>query len=60
MVNDDRQREKKYLPLPSNEKEEIESLNIGQYNKEIDEAMARIDNSEYTAHEDLEKEMASW
>jgi hypothetical protein len=43
-----------------NRKEQIEHLSIEQYNKEIDEAMARVSRGEYTTFEDLEKEMQSW
>ncbi len=65
----------KYLPLLGNEekqsllsviksflnlkKEEI-GISVEQYNKEIDEAMARMNNGEFTTHEDVEKEMESW
>jgi len=41
-------------------KDEIGAVGIEQYNKEIDEAMARINNGEFTTHEDLEKEMETW
>ena len=41
-------------------KYEIGGVGIEQYNKEIDEAMARINNGEFTTHEDLEKEMETW
>ena len=66
----------KYLPLLGNEekqsllsviksflnlkKDNTEAINIKQYNKDIDEAMARIDKGEFTTHEDLEKEMETW
>jgi hypothetical protein len=65
----------KYLPLLGNEEKQsllgvIKSFlnlkndnpvgDIPQYNKEIDEAMARIDSGSFTTHEDLEKEMGSW
>lgn len=33
---------------------------VEQYNKEIDEAMARIDAGEYINHEDLENEAERW
>ena len=48
---------KSFLSL---KKENIESFNISQYNHDIDEAMKRIDNGEFTSHEDLEKEMETW
>jgi len=67
---------KKYLPLLGNEekqsllsvirsflslkKENSDTVDIDLYNKEIDEAMSRINNGIYTTHEDLEKEMESW
>src|SRR4051812_29624841 len=63
----------KYLPLLGNEekssllvviksflslkKESSPSIDVEQYNKEIDEAMARINNGKFTTHEDVEKEM---
>jgi predicted transcriptional regulator len=66
----------KYLPLLGTEekmslltviksflnlkKENPDNINIEEYNKEIDEAMARIDNGKFTNHEDVEKEMESW
>ena len=66
----------KYLPLLGNEekktllsviksflhlkKETHEEISAEKYNKEIDEAMARMDKGEYTSHDDVEKEMASW
>ena len=36
------------------------NITIEQYNKELDEAMARVEQGEYTTFEDLEKEMKSW
>jgi len=60
----------KYLPLLGNEekqsllsviksflnlKKDDANINIEQYNREIDEAMARIDNGEFTTYEDIEK-----
>ena len=67
---------KKYLPLLGNEekmslltviksflnlkKDNPGNINIEQYNKEIDDAMARIDTGNFTTHEDIEKEMESW
>jgi len=65
---------KKYLPLLGNEEKQslltvIKSFlhlktnndsGTEQYNKDIDEAMARIDKGEFTTHEDVEKEMESW
>ncbi len=66
----------KYLPLLGNEEkttilsviksflgnseENVASIDIAAYNKEIDEAMTRINNGEFTSQEDLEKEMESW
>jgi hypothetical protein len=46
---------KSFLHLKTNNGSRIE-----QYNKDIDEAMARIDKGEFTTHEDVEKEMESW
>jgi hypothetical protein len=37
-----------------------ERISIDQYNREIDEALQRISNGEFTTFEDLEKEMQSW
>ncbi|HLT89158.1 MAG TPA: hypothetical protein VKZ57_16355 [Sphingobacterium sp.] len=37
-----------------------DAISIAQYNKELDEAMKRIDNGNFTALEALEKEMQSW
>lgn len=39
---------------------ESERINIEQYNRELDEALERISNGEFTTIEDLEKEMQSW
>ncbi len=33
---------------------------IEQYNKEIEEANARIESGKYVSHEDVEKESKSW
>jgi hypothetical protein len=35
-------------------------ITIDQYNKELDEAMERVDRGEFTTFEELEKEMKSW
>jgi hypothetical protein len=35
-------------------------VSIEQYNKEIDEAMARMDAGQFTTHEEVEKEMEKW
>ena len=35
-------------------------MTIEQYNKELDEAIERVERGEYTTFEDLEKEMQSW
>jgi hypothetical protein len=67
---------KKYLPLLGNEekislltviksflhlkKENAGNIDTEQYNKDIDDAMARIDNGHFTSHEDVEKEMELW
>ncbi|MCW3107909.1 MAG: hypothetical protein JWQ09_2415 [Segetibacter sp.] len=42
---------KNYVQL----KEEIENLNIEQYNKEIDEAVARVEAGEFYTHEEVLK-----
>ena len=66
----------KFLPLLGNEEKQsllsviksflslkkvnADSTDMLKYNKEIDEAMARIDNGIFTNHADVEKEMESW
>ena len=40
--------------------EPVQPINFQQYNKEIDEAMARIDGGEFTTQESLEKEALKW
>ncbi|WP_300602127.1 hypothetical protein [Niabella sp.] len=35
-------------------------ISIGQYNKELDAAMRRMDEDKFTTVEDLEKEMEGW
>ena len=37
-----------------------EAITIEQYNKELDEAMKRINRGEFTTLEELEREMGSW
>ena len=37
-----------------------ERISIEQYNKELDDAEARIDAGKYISHEDLEKEAKQW
>ena len=37
-----------------------ERVSIEQYNREIDEAMNRIDQGEFTTQEDVEKEAEQW
>lgn len=41
-------------------KNQTEYISVQQYNKEIDEAMERVNKGEFTTFEDLEKEMQSW
>lgn len=38
----------------------IEKVTIEQYNKKLDEAMARVNRGEFTTLQELEKEMQSW
>lgn len=38
----------------------VESITIEQYNRELDDAMTRINKGEFTTLEDLEKEMNAW
>lgn len=40
--------------------EQMQPVTVEQYNKELDEAMERIDKGGFTTLEDLEKEMQSW
>lgn len=37
-----------------------DTVDIKAYNKEINDAMKRIDDGNFTTQEDLEKEMESW
>lgn len=37
-----------------------ERISIEQYNKELDEAMRRIDEGKFTTIDDLEKEIQEW
>ena len=41
-------------------KNQPKDITIDQYNKELDEAMERVQQGEYTTFEDLEKEMKTW
>jgi len=41
-------------------KNTLSHITIKRYNKELDEAMGRVNKNEYTTFEDLEKEMRSW
>lgn len=38
----------------------LQPVSIEQYNKELDDAMQRMNNGESTTLEELEKEMQSW
>lgn len=40
--------------------EKEQRISIAQYNKELDEAMARIDAGDFVTHEDVLKEMDKW
>ena len=40
--------------------ESLTPVSIEQYNRELDEAMQRIEKGDFTALEELEKEMKSW
>jgi hypothetical protein len=40
--------------------EPVKPVTSEQYNKELDEAMKRINNGEFTILKELEKEMQSW
>ena len=39
---------------------QFEPASIEQYNKEIDDAMKRVRDGEYTTFEELEKEIGTW
>jgi hypothetical protein len=41
-------------------KQKPQHISIEEYNKEIDEAMMRIDAGEFISHEDVEKESEQW
>ena len=67
---------KKYLPFLGNDekrsllvviksflnlrKDKLDDNSVEQYNKEIEEAMARIYAGIYVSHDDLENEMGTW
>jgi hypothetical protein len=38
----------------------VEKMSLDQYNKELNEAMDRIQKGEFTTLEELEKEMQAW
>ncbi len=42
------------------ENEPSDQITIENYNKELDDAMGRISNGNFTTLEELEKEMHSW
>jgi hypothetical protein len=48
---------KSFLKSPA---QSISAQTLQEYNRELDEAMARISKGEFTTLEDLEKEMESW
>jgi ATP-dependent protease ClpP protease subunit len=41
-------------------KEKHQRINVEQYNKELEEADAQIDEGEYLSHEEALKEIRSW
>jgi len=47
---------KSYVKL----KEQPQRISLEQYNKEIDEAMSRIDAGKYLTQEEVEREAKSW
>ena len=51
---------KSMLKYRINVKQSSERISIKQYNKEIDEANARIDNGEFYTQEEAEKIMDKW
>lgn len=40
--------------------EPMQPVSLDQYNRELDEAMERINKGEFTTFEELQKEMQSW
>lgn len=40
--------------------EPVEKFNIEQYNKEIDEAVARVEAGEFYTHEEVERMSKEW
>lgn len=46
--------------LPSDNTIRQEAVTVEQYNKELDEAMERINSGKFTTLEELEKEMKTW
>ncbi|MCH5596581.1 hypothetical protein [Niabella ginsengisoli] len=46
--------------LNGRKKNSEEKISIEQYNRELDEAMARIDNGEFITMDELEKDIQSW
>ena len=41
-------------------KEDHQHISVEQYNQELADANARIDNGEYVSHEEVVKESATW
>lgn len=41
-------------------KEDGQRVSIEQYNRELEEANSRIESGQYTSHEDVTKESATW
>lgn len=50
---------KKVRAIFSSEQKE-QRISIEQYNKEIDAAIKRINKGNFTKHEDIEQESATW
>lgn len=48
---------KSFLRTPG---ETLNPVTVEQYNKELDEAMQRMNDGEFTTLDELEKEMQSW
>lgn len=42
------------------QKEDSQRVSVEQYNRELEEANSRIESGEYSSHEDVKKESASW
>jgi predicted transcriptional regulator len=53
-------QDQKLIDELMNWKESHRRVSIEQYNRELEEANARIDAGEYVTHEEVKKESKSW